>query len=101
MAIPDELSRSCEEMESTYDHANTLSDDRTGREIIQDVDGLLEPYHNCSTVTSVFLKRLCLVLKDCNNFIRGITTFELRGKLIFDQVCPCPFLVLAQGSFKE
>jgi hypothetical protein len=84
----------------TY-QTDTLAKQTTSRKGIQNGNSALEPPHELSIVSSKVTESPCLLLKDVDDGVCGITIYKLVNDLMLDQVGPCSLLEFVQGGFKE
>src|SRR5712672_2837051 len=71
------------------------------RKGMKDMNGPLDPLHECAIVPERSTQRLGLLLKGIDDRIDGFTGYELGEDLMLDQVCPCSLLEFIQSRFKE
>ena len=77
---------------------DTLAKNGAIRERVQDDNRRPERFHDLSTVSSEFVKNLCLFLKNSGDGINRIACFKLPGEGMIKQSCPGLVLVVHESS---
>jgi hypothetical protein len=68
---------------------------------MENADCSLEGPHNFAVISSKFGKGVGLLLHNVHDRVDGIAIFELPGKRMVGQSCPCLFLITPQGGIEE